>query len=257
MVKKTSYHHNLTSDPQRLAGFYEAIKEKAKGIVYDLGTGSGILSIWAVPFSDFIYAVEKDPVVAEKTSSYLGKFKNILFIEGDARKVHFPEKSDLIICEMLDTALIDEEQVPVLNSVLDYLKKGGDVIPRGILNGVEPVHTDAEYLCYEENGKPSHQLLGPLIIYSHYDFRKPINPLGDFEITMKISKKGTFSGLKITTFTLITPNIICGPTPMLNPPLIIPTEELYVEEGEIVTLNLSYVMGGGLDSIKTKIKKIS
>jgi predicted RNA methylase len=257
MVYKTSYHHNLTSDPQRLAGFYEAVKKKAKGIVYDLGTGSGILSTWAVPYSDFIYAVEQDPLTAEKTRCYLDKFENIFFIEGDARKVHFPEKADLIICEMLDTALIDEEQVPVLNSVLDYLKKDGDVIPRGILNGVEPVHTDAEHLCYEENGKPHHQLIGPIIIYSHYDFRNPINPQGDFEIHMKISKKETFSGLKITTFTLITPNIICGPTPMLNPPLIIPTEELDVDEGDEVKLNLSYVMGGGLNSIRTKIKKIS
>ncbi len=240
-----------------MAGFYEAINEKAKGIVYDLGTGSGILSTWAVPYSNFIYAVEKNPLVAEKTRSCLEKFKNIFFIEGDARKVHFPEKADLIICEMLDTALIDEEQVPVLNSVLDYLKKDGDVIPQGILNGVEPLHTNTEYLCYEENGKPYHQLLGPLTIYSHYDFRTPINPRGDFKIHMKINKNGMFSGLKITTFTLITPHIICGPTPMLNPPLIIPTEKLDVEKGGEVKLNLSYVMGGGLNSIRTEIEKIS
>lgn len=64
------------------------------------------------------------------------------------------------------------------------------------------------------------------------------------------------SGIKITTFTLITPEIICGPTPMLNPPLIIPTNSLRVNTGDTVKLHLSYIMGGGLDSIKTSIKKV-
>ncbi|UTB31681.1 MAG: hypothetical protein NKF70_09060 [Methanobacterium sp. ERen5] len=54
----TPYHHNLTSDYERLAGFFEAIKEKSKGTVFDLGTGSGVLSSWAAPYADCVVAVE-------------------------------------------------------------------------------------------------------------------------------------------------------------------------------------------------------
>ena len=32
--------------------------KKARGTVYDLGTGSGILSVWAATQADFVYAVE-------------------------------------------------------------------------------------------------------------------------------------------------------------------------------------------------------
>ncbi len=251
-----SYHHNLTSDYERLAGFHESITKEANGIVYDIGTGSGILSAWAAPYANLIYAVEKNSAVAKKTRTYLESFENISFIEGDARKIRFPEKADLIICEMLDTALIDEEQVPVLNSILKYLKRNGNVIPQGVINTAEPVYMEAEHLCYEEAGKPRHHTLGPLLVYSEYDFRKPINPLVDFDLKLKISRDGIFNGVKITTFTLITSNIICGPTSMLNPPLMIPTDELRVKNGGNIIINLKYTMGGGLNTIKNEIKGI-
>lgn len=253
-----SYHHNLTSDYERLACFYEAIIEKVEGrIVYDIGTGSGILSAFAVPYANFIYAVEHDPVIALKTRPFLESFKNVSFMEGDAKKIPFSQKADVIICEMLDTALIDEEQVPVLNSVLQYLKKNGEVIPRGVINAIEPVYMEADHICYLEDEKPSHQTLGPLLVYSQYDFRKPINSKADFELQVTINREGMMKGLKITTFTLITPDIICGPTPMFNPPLLIPTENLRVKQGDTITINLSYTMGGGLNSIRTKIEGIS
>lgn len=197
---------------------------------------------------------------------------------------------------MLDTALIDEEQVPVLNSIRNYLKKEGDIIPRGVINGAEPVYTEAENICYQDveiNHKSNleaeaHHLispdnildnkkifdnkkildnkknenyrcniLGPLFIYSSYDFKNYIDPQAEFRLQLKISKNGIFNGIKLTTFTLITPEIVCGPTPMLNPPLIIPTESLKVKKGDCVTINLNYRMGGGLNTIKSRIEGIS
>lgn len=156
---------------------------------------------------------------------------------------------------MLDTALIDEEQIPVLNSVIKYLKKGGDVIPRGIINTIEPVNLNSEHVCYQENEKPLINVLGSPSIYSKYDFRKTIDPRADFQLKLKISRDGIFKGVKITTYTLITPQIICGPTSMLNPPLLIPTEEIKVNKGDNISLRLSYVMGGGLNSIRTKVSR--
>ncbi|MGB7969885.1 MAG: RNA methyltransferase, partial [Methanobacterium sp.] len=64
------------------------------------------------------------------------------------------------------------------------------------------------------------------------------------------------SGFKITTFTLITEDIICGPTPMLNPPLIIPVERTKVYPNDIIYLNLYYKMGGGLESVRARIENI-
>ena len=106
-----------------MAGFYEAISKKAKGVVYDLGAGSGILSSWAAPHAELVYAVEINKSIGKRTGSNLKYIENVEVICADAREVSFLKKADVIICEMLDTALIDEEQVPVLNSVRKYLKK--------------------------------------------------------------------------------------------------------------------------------------
>jgi predicted RNA methylase len=254
-VKKTSYHHHLTADRERLAGFCEAI-EKVRGTVYDIGAGSGILSSWAAEHADFVYAVELDGKLAQQARSSLKSFGNILVLEGNAGEIQFPKKADFIICEMLDTALIDEEQVPVLNSVLKFLKKGGDVIPRGVINSIEPVYLESEHICYQENERPRHEVMGPPLTYSRYDFREPLEPFADFQLKLKINRDGIFKGVKITTYTLITPHIICGPTPMLNPPLLIPTEKIMVKKEDIITLELSYLMGGGLNSIRTEINQI-
>ncbi|KAF5089034.1 methyltransferase domain-containing protein [Methanobacterium aggregans] len=278
---ETSYHHNLTSDTERLAGFYEAIIKKAKGTVYDIGAGSGILSKWAAPYADFVYSIEINSKVAENTRSQLKSFKNIEVICADAKNLNFPKKADLIICEMLDTALIDEEQIPVLNSILKKLKPHGEIIPHGIINCVEPVSTDIEHLFYDDiydtplHGthntdhdnsielKPKYQVLGKLLSYHKIDFKGEILQNGkihanvDFLLDLKINRRGTVSGVKLTTFTLLTPNIICGPTPMMNPPLVVPTESIKVDEGDTIQLKLSYIMGGGLDSVEASIKRIS
>ena len=94
-------------------------------------------------------------------------------------------------------------------------------------------------------------------IYSEIDFKKEIKEDVETDLEFKISKKGSVSGIKITTFTLLTDHLICGPTPMLNPPLLIPTEKIKVDIGDIIKVKLIYKMGGGLDSIKTRIEKVS
>ncbi|MGF7118732.1 50S ribosomal protein L11 methyltransferase [Methanobacterium oryzae] len=259
-MRTTPYHFNLLSDTERLSAFLEAIKQKAKGTVYDIGAGCGILSILAVPYSNFIYAVEKDSRSAKLAESNFKEFNNILLINDDARNVIFEDKADLIICEMLDTALIDEEQVPVVNSILKYLKDDGEIIPQGILNGAEAIYVDRDSICYDdefESSRINYQILSNLVIYSEFNFKNLIEEYVETEFELEICKKGTFSGIKITTFTLLTNYIICGPTPMLNPPLLIPTGKMNVNIGDIIKVKLSYKMGGGLDSIQTRVKKIS
>ena len=239
-----------------MAGFYETILKKARGTVYDLGAGSGILSAWAATNSNFVYAVEINKSIAERTRSNLKDLDNVEVIIADATKFSFSKKADVIICEMLDTALIDEEQVPVLNSARKYLKESGIIIPCGILNCIEPVQADTEDLCYEEDGHPKNKVLGDPNFYSRINFRYYTPTTFNESIDIKIKTFGIVSGVKITTFTLITEDIICGPTPMLNPPLIIPIEITKVYPGDIIQLNLHYKMGGGLESVRARIKNI-
>lgn len=275
-MRTTPYHFNLLSDEERLRAFHEAIMEKARGVVYDIGAGCGILSILASFYSNTVYSVEIDSNAANIAEFNFKPFGNIHLINKDAKELIFQDKADLIICEMLDTALIDEEQVPVINSILKFLKKDGDIIPYKILNGAEIISMDRDYICYEDPEADQksdyeaveHKVFGQskskilkvmsnFIIYSEINFKNRIEEDLEANIEFKILKKGIISGIKITTFTLLTENIICGPTPMLNPPLLVPTEKINVDIGDQIKIKLNYRMGGGLNSIRTTVEKIS
>ena len=252
-MKISAYQEDLLSDTERLAVFFEAIANQARGMVYDLGTGSGVLAAKAAELADHVYAVEKNEFSARTALNRLSHFNNVSVLVGDAGRMHFPEKADLIICEMLDTGLIDEDLIPVLNHARPYLKEEGHIIPCEILNGVEPINLHAGHLCYQEGSVKYLEAMGPLNVYNRLNLMKEIDEQVDLSLKLKINSNGEVNGIRLTTFTLLTPDIICGPTPMLNPPLLIPTNTQDVLENQILSLNLKYLMGGGLDTIEARI----
>ena len=247
--KTTPYHSDLLKDNDRLAVFFEAINESNGQLAYDLGCGSGILSYFLSSHFDEIISLEIDFKAANCAKENLSVFQNVHVINEDILNYDFTKKADLIVCEMLDTALIDEEEVPVLNHVKQFLRDGGKIIPQGIINTAELVNLEREYVHWDEDGVKYESFSKP-IVYSELNFLDDICP--DFEeiISFKPMKEGKINGLKITTYTILNDNLICGPTPMLNPPLLIPLEEKYVKGNEFINVKLKYIMGKGIESIK-------
>ena len=278
----TPYHSNLIKDIDRLSVFYEGINDYYKSIssngnnkiqdnnkkistVFDLGCGSGVLSYFASKYSKRVLAIDNDykSIQCAKKTFKENNIDNVNFISADASSFEFTESADLIICEMLDTALIDEEEVPVLNNVRKYLKSNGKIIPQGIINIAEPVYMEKSYTHYEDEDfhgkKPDYKVLGNPVIFSCIDFLDEIIPEFETIINFKFDKINDttdisingfnnnnfnnfnksnsfnssnnsnfkFNGIKITTFTIINENIICGPTPMLNPPILVPLSSSY------------------------------
>lgn len=255
----TSYHYHLLQDWERLTAFYEAITTRERGTVFDLGAGSGILSYFAAPYSKIIYSIELNSKSAAYADINLKKWENITIINSDACEVDFPSKADLIICEMLDTALIDEEQVPVINNALKHLDEQGEIIPSGVIKTAELVYLKNPQISYEDliNSKVSpHQVKSALVTYKILSFYHKIKEDFKQDIIFTVNQAGKVNGIKLTMFTLLNSNLICGPTPMFNPPLLIPIDELELKKNDRVNINLEYTMGGGLDTIKTRIKEI-
>ncbi|WBF08769.1 methyltransferase domain-containing protein [Methanothermobacter thermautotrophicus] len=242
----TPYHGNLLGDHERLAAFREAISSRARGLTYDLGAGSGILSFFASEYADRVIAIERDPKIAACAGENLSGLDNVSVVNEDALHYEFTA-ADTIICEMLDTALIDEEQVPVLRRALKFLRDDGTVIPQAVFNAAEPVTVNFENIMYDENlSQPSS---GPMRVYDRVEFRGNLPEI--FRGSLKLQASSPFNAIRIISFTLTAPGIICGPTPMMNPPLIIPLGETG-DKGE-VEIKLSYRMGGGLDSVEASI----
>ena len=251
--KATKYHFDLLKDFQRLAVFREAICEYdgETTLAYDLGCGSGIMSYFLSSDFDEVIAVEMDNPAFNCAKENLTNFDNVTVVNSDVLEYDFEKKADLFVCEMMDTALIDEEQVPVLNHAKKFLKSTGTIIPKGIINSCELVNMEREYIHWDEN--VNYEVLSDSVIYSQIEFLDDINPEFETTITLKANRDGYINGLKITTFTKLNDNIICGPTPMLNPPLLVPLDKQEVKGNEFITVKLKYIMGNGIESIETDI----
>jgi predicted RNA methylase len=185
--------------------------------------------------------------------------------------------------------LIDEEEVPVLNRARKFLKDTGEIIPCGMINSAEPVFMNNHFIQYEDDEySPIYVYLGEPVVYSEFDFMNEIDCNFSAEMELKVYDKESLdkigfektlneekyekfnfkenfnieedklkiNGIKLTSFTKLNENIICGPTPMLNPEMLIPIEETEVRCGDSVRIRLEYVMGGGVETIKTEILEI-
>ena len=301
--KVNSYHFKLLRDYERLSAFKEAIDDYAirnggdsndstSKVAFDLGCGSGVLSYFANEYMDKLIAIELNNSTYQLAKENLKEFDNIHIYNDDILSFDFSklnEKADLIICEMLDTALIDEEEVPVLNRARKFLKDGGEIIPKGMINSAEAVFMNNHFIQYEDDEySPIYVSLGESVVYSEFDFMNEIDCNFSSEIELKVYNKKELdkigfeenlneekydkfnfkenfnieedklkiNGIKITSFTKLNENIICGPTPMLNPAMLIPIEETEVKCGDSVRIRLEYVMGGGVESIKTEVLEI-
>ena len=250
--KTTPYHSDLLKDKDRLSVFFEAIIEYDlnNDLAYDLGCGSGVLSYFLADKFNEVISLEIDEKASKCAQENLSDFSNVKVINTDALEFNFPKKADLIVCEMLDTALIDEEEVPVLNNAKKYLTEDGEIIPQGIINTVELVNLERHYVHWDED--VNYDVLSKPIVYSKINFKDDINPEFQVNLKLKANKEGIVNGLKITTFTKLNDDIICGPTPMLNPPLLIPLDDVEVKVNDYINVELKYIMGNGIESIKTK-----
>ena len=299
-----SYHFKLLRDMERLSAFKEAIDDYAKDneknngsldnhrVAFDLGCGSGVLSYFAKDYFDRIIAIELNNSTYRLAKENLKDFDNIQVFNEDILGFDFDsldEKADLIICEMLDTALIDEEEVPVLNYAKKYLNEDGKIIPQSIINAAEAVFMNNHFIQYEDDEfSPVYLVLGDSAIYSEFNFLDDIDCNFSTEIDLKVygnedlermefedqllqeryekfnfkenfnikEDKLKINGIKLTSFTRLNENIICGPTPMLNPSMLIPIEETELRCGDTIRIKLEYIMGGGVETIKTEILEI-
>lgn len=228
-------------------------------IALDLGCGVGILSYFLVDYFDEIYSIELNKKTYDLAKKNLSPWKNVKVLNEDVKLFSINKKVDLIVCEMLDTALIDEEQVDAINNNLTHLKENGVVIPEGIINIVEPVEMKHPVLSYKDVNEVNSQsldykVLGEKMIFENISFNKTIEKDFHKVLNFKINKDGIFNAIKITTLTKVYKDLIIGPTPMLNPPLFIPlNKELKAFQLDDIDVELKFIKGDGLESINLSL----
>lgn len=121
-----------------MGAYHDAIKLNAKQhfegkVVLDVGTGTGVLSIWAAQAgAKRVYAIEATNVAAhaERLIAAHGLSDRITVLKGRMEQIELPEQVDVLLSEWMGYFLLREAMV---NSVIDardkYLKPGGAMYP--------------------------------------------------------------------------------------------------------------------------------
>jgi SAM-dependent methyltransferase len=131
-----NHHRLMLADRVRMEAYENAIAARVRpGMrVMDLGTGTGILALWAAKAGAEVIAVEPHAVieVARRIADDNDLGDRITFVRGDAKAIP-PADVDLVITECMGNFFVTDEMQPVLRDLPRHF--GGrpvDTVPRRI-----------------------------------------------------------------------------------------------------------------------------
>lgn len=110
-------------DQVRTLAFKSAIEHLVRpgDVVVDAGAGSGILTFFAARAgAKQVLAVEANELLCQilETNVTRNGFDGVIqVIHGDVREVDLPKNVDIVVAEMIETWLLDEHQVPALDTL--------------------------------------------------------------------------------------------------------------------------------------------
>lgn len=269
----TDFPYMCLKDEVRTNAFRKAIRQVVKkgDIVLDVGAGTGILSFFAAEAgAKKVYAVEIENLLAQhlKESIQLNNLTHVVeVVRGDIHVVDLPKNIDVVIAEIIDTGLLDELQVPAINSLKrkGIITKKTRIIPSHYKTFLQLVYSDNNYYGYKIVA-PKHEWP----FYSHRDTGwatttiQPVSELveifsTDFSfdvieenvtivVDFNLPKKEKVNALRISGILNLSKDVQLGSTNALNGDKILSIEP--IEYATEVTLRVSYRMGGGLGSLK-------
>lgn len=144
------WHEKMLSDTSRIEAYREGLRKHVKpgDVVFDLGTGTGILSLLAsLSRPKIIYAIEHSSFisVAEEIARRNG-VDCITFVRSNSRDFVPPERGDVIIHEQMGQVIFGENMIDnLLDLKARALKPGGKILPGLFKLFVEPVALKEQY----------------------------------------------------------------------------------------------------------------
>ena len=136
MSEKIIDHQFILADRVRLDAYRRAIFEVVKkgDVVADLGTGSGILALFAASAgAKRVYAIEQGDIIeqAKQVARSNHHLKGeIVFVNDRSDKVSLPEKADVVLSELIGSFGLEENlHFLQLHARDRFLRPGGKMIP--------------------------------------------------------------------------------------------------------------------------------
>jgi predicted RNA methylase len=231
-----------------------------------------------------VYAVENDPrniSTLEQTLAANGFTDRVVVIQGDVTTVDLPGPVDVIIGEMVATALIEEAQIPAMNNMHRFAKPGARVLLRSMELYADLVsRPDTFYglrfpvVGYEYPDEPTLQCT-PFTAAHQYrvvDFSRPIQdttiaadfalvisppPLPPHRTCQDAGGRAEVNGLRLSSTTIFWSGERFGASFAYCYPILLPLEPRLVEIGERYQVSIRYRMCEGLGSLSYNVARAS
>lgn len=145
------YHRALISDTARCNAFHQAISACVKpgDVVLDIGTGSGLLAMFACQAgARHVYALEEGMIadLAEQLIEANQMRDRITLIRARSSQVDLPEKVDVVVSETIWNFGLGEGILATLSDAKTrLLKPGGRVVPEKLSLQLAPVRAPERY----------------------------------------------------------------------------------------------------------------
>jgi predicted RNA methylase len=264
-------------DVVRTTSFQTAIDRTVQrgDVVLEVGAGTGILSLFAAAAgARKVFAVEIDEYLCDclaETVRANGLTGIIEVLPGDAREIDLPPAVDVVIAELIDTGLVEELQIPVLNSLLE----------RGVATTAtrfipDAYHTEVQLMWMDERlyghviRAPRHespffaeddewvQFLAlerspRALVWSGRFAAGPHEPEVSRNLTLPVRPGGPVNALKLCGRVVIAEGLEVGATNVMNGDKLLPLGREY--DLPTMDLSISYGMGRGLGSLLTHVKE--
>ncbi|MCL2839921.1 MAG: methyltransferase domain-containing protein [Defluviitaleaceae bacterium] len=267
------YHHHMLQDVARMQGFKNAIDLiiKPTDVVLELGGGTGVLSYFAAQHAKKVYCVEYNPELvaeAKRLHKLNPNCEKIEVICGDAMQYVPPEKIDVVVCEMLHSAMLREIQLEGIDAFKrNYQAKwGGNLpifIPGATLLGVQPIYQDFKFEGYYApvimfqnpyslDGRTTE--MGDVVVYHQIVYDQPYDLSIQWSGKLTVNTPGKINALRFITKNILAVN---PQTQQIvdwsNGHLILPLDEIEVTPGKEILVSFEYDSGAPLTALRPVI----
>lgn len=227
-----SWHFPMLADVGRNQAYRRAIEAAVKPgmLVLDIGTGTGLLAMMAARAgAEKVIACEMDPRLAELAREIVernGLAAKVTVLARKSTEVavgrDLPRRADLIVSEILDSAVIGEGMIPSMRHALSELAAPGvRIVPAGAevhaalveapgLRRVNPVGmiegfdlSPFDRFRNQSSGQPTdlaaeeYRFLSAAMPIYGFDFTRPVPSPRERWVVVPVTESGTVHGIAL------------------------------------------------------------
>lgn len=269
------YHHHMLMDENRMANFKAAIDHTVfmGAKVLELGGGTGVMSCFAASKASKVWCVESNPDMVAESRRLLARNPDghkVEVVHADAFHYLPPEPVDVVICEMIHSAMLREKQVAVINAFKDRYRQrfGGHLpifVPEAVIMAVQPLQQTYDFFGFHApiiQFQLPHAIQTDMIemaapeVYSTLDFTLATSPEIQWVGTFTMKRDGMVNALRFMTKNILAVVLEQATTiDWLGGHMVLPlAEPIKVKAGNLIQVSFRYLAGGSLRSLEKNMR---